>query len=103
MLYRKGGVSLQKALSEQEWVYQYNLSGKKSPVILGTKGTWVIGGNKAIILIAFTFPDIMALKMIHLVSNEHPIREIKYKDLLYFAVNIVDEDKVLEIIETWNR
>lgn len=93
---------MQKALSEQEWVYRYNLSGKKNPVILGAKGTWVIGSNKAIILITFTFPDMMALKMIFSVSIKHPVREVKYKDLLYYAVNIVDQDKVQDIIKSWN-
>ncbi|MGJ9384208.1 hypothetical protein [Salipaludibacillus sp. CF4.18] len=93
---------MKKAFSEQEWVYQYYLSGKKKPVILGTKGTWVIGGNKAIILIAFSFPDMTALKTIHCISNKHPIREVKYKDLRYYAVNIVDQDKVLAIIKSWN-
>ena len=55
-----------KNLSEQEWVYNY-LQNKKSllPLIIGTRGTWGINGKRAIILVAFTIPDIMVFREMH--------------------------------------
>lgn len=88
-------------LNEQEWVYNY-LKNKKSPVPLaiGTRGTWGINEKKAIILVAFTIPDIMVFREMHNVEK-NPIRKVKYKDIIYFAVNIVDKKKVEYLIEYW--
>lgn len=91
----------EKIFSEQEWVYNY-LQGKRKPLplILGTRGTWAINGQRAIILIAFTIPDIMAFREMHNVG-ETPIRKIKYKGVVYFAVNIVDKKQVKYLIDYW--
>jgi hypothetical protein len=91
----------EKNLSEQEWVYNY-LQGKKSPLplIIGTRGTWGINGKRAIILVAFTIPDIMVFREMHNVVK-NPIRKMKYKDIVYFAVNIVDEKQVEYLIDYW--
>ena len=90
-----------KNLSEQEWVYNY-LQGEKSPLplIIGTRGTWGINGKRAIILVAFTIPDIMVFRKMHNVVK-NPIRKMKYKDIIYFAVNIVDEKQVEYLIDYW--
>ncbi|QCJ44739.1 hypothetical protein FAY30_24225 [Bacillus sp. S3] len=90
-----------KNVSEQEWVYNY-LQGKKSPLplVLGTRGTWGINGKKVIILIAFTIPDIMAFRDMHNVG-ENPIRKMKYKDVVYFAVNIVGKKQVEYLMDYW--
>ncbi|MFZ7943621.1 hypothetical protein [Neobacillus sp. 19] len=91
----------EKTLSEQEWVYNY-LQGKNSPLplILGTRGTWGINGKRAIILVAFTIPDIMIFRKMHNVVK-NPIRKMKYKEIVYFAVNIVDEHQVKYLIDYW--
>ena len=91
----------EKALSEQEWVYNYLQSRKRPlPLVLGTRGTWGIKGEKAIILIAFTMPDITVFREIHNVAK-NPIREMKYKNIVYFAVNIVDKKQVEYLIDYW--
>jgi hypothetical protein len=92
-----------KALSEQEWVYNY-LQSRKNPVplVLGSRGTWGINGETAIILVAFTIPDITIFREIHNVSK-NPIREMKYKDIVYFAVNIVDKKQVEYLIDYWKE
>src|SRR3954452_7525963 len=93
----------EKTLSEQEWVYNY-LKGRKNPVpiVLGTRGTWVINGEKVIILVAFTMPDIMVFREMHNVVK-NPIRKMKYKDIVYFAVNIVDKKQVEYLIDYWKE
>jgi hypothetical protein len=93
----------EKTLSEQEWVYNY-LQDKEGPIplVLGTKGTWGINGKGAIILVAFTIPDIMVLRDMHNVVK-NPIRKVKYKDIVYFAVNIVDKKQVEYLIDYWNE
>ena len=90
-----------KNLSEQEWFYNY-LQGKKSPLplIIGTRGTWGINGKRAIILVAFTIPDIMVFRKMHNVVK-NSIRKMKYKDIIYFDVNIVDEKQVEYLIDYW--
>ena len=92
-----------KNLSEQEWVYNY-LQGKKYPLplIIGTRGNWGINGRRAIILVAFTIPDIRAFREMHNVVK-NPIRKMKYKDIVYFAVNIVDEKQVEYLIDYWKE
>ncbi|MCH1625319.1 hypothetical protein [Fredinandcohnia quinoae] len=92
-----------KTLSEQEWVYNY-LQDKKSPVplVIGTRGTWGINGKMAIILIAFTIPDIMVFREMHNVV-ENPIRKVKYKNIVYFAVNIVEKKQVDYLINFWKE
>jgi hypothetical protein len=92
-----------KALSEQEWVYNYLQSRKRPvPLVLGSRGTWGINGETAIILVAFTIPDITVFREIHNVSK-NPIREMKYKDIVYFAVNIVDKKQVEYLIDYWKE
>ena len=90
-----------KALSEQEWVYNYLQSRKRPlPLVLGTRGTWGINGEKAIILVAFTMLDITAFREMHNVAK-NPIRKMKYKNIVYFAVNIVDKKQVEYLIDYW--
>lgn len=93
----------EKTLSEQEWVYNY-LQSRKSPVplVIGTRGTWGINGKRAIILVAFTIPDIMVFREMHNVVK-NPIRKVKYKDIVYFAVNIVDKKQVGYLIDYWKE
>ncbi|MCQ6281979.1 hypothetical protein [Bacillus sp. EB600] len=93
----------EKTLSEQEWVYNY-LKSRKSPVplVMGTRGTWGISGKRAIILVAFTIPDIMVFREMHNVVK-NPIRKVKYKDIVYFAVNIVDKKQVEYLIDFWKE
>ncbi|MFJ5762427.1 hypothetical protein ACIQAA_25530 [Neobacillus sp. NPDC093182] len=92
-----------KNLSEQEWVYHYlKNSNKPLPLVLGSRGTWGISGNKAIILVAFTFPDIAVMRDLHNVSK-NPIREMKYKDIVYYAVNIVAKKQVEYVIDYWKE
>lgn len=91
----------EKALSEQEWIYNYLQSRKRPlPLVLGTRGTWGINGVKAIILVAFTMPDITVFREIHNVAK-NPIRRMKYKNIFYFAVNIVDKKQVEYLIDYW--
>ena len=93
----------EKALSEQEWVYNYLQSRKNPlPLVLGTRGTWGINGEKAIILIAFTMPDITVFREMHNVVK-NPIRTVKYKNIVYFAVNIVDKKQVEYLIDYWKE
>jgi hypothetical protein len=90
-----------KTLSEQEWVYNYLQSRKKPvPLVLGTRGTWGIDGDRAIILFAFTIPDIIVFREMHNVLK-NPIRKMKYKNIVYFAVNIVDKKQVEYLIDYW--
>ena len=70
--------------------------------MLGSRGTWGINGETAIILVAFTLPDITVFREIHNVSK-NPIREMKYKDIVYFAVNIVDKKQVEYLIDYWKE
>jgi hypothetical protein len=92
-----------KNLSEQEWVYNYlKKRNKPLPLVLGSRGTWGINGNKAIILVAFTIPDIAVMRDLHNVSK-NPIREMKYKDVVYYAVNIVAKKQVEYVIEYWKE
>jgi hypothetical protein len=90
-----------KNLSEQEWVYNYIKKGNNPlPLVLGSRGTWGINGNKAIILVAFTLPDIAVMRDLHNVSK-NPIREMKFKDIVYYAVNVVDKKQVEYVIDYW--
>lgn len=91
------------SLSEQEWVYNY-LQNQKNPLplVLGTRGTWGINGKRAIILVAFTIPNIMIFRDMHNVTK-NPIRKIKYKSITYFAVNIVDKKQVDYLIDFWKE
>jgi hypothetical protein len=92
-----------KNLSEQEWVYSYHKnSNKPLPLVLGSRGTWGINGDKAIILVAFTLPDIAVMRDLHNVSK-NPIREMKYKDIVYYAVNIVAKKQVEYVIDYWKE
>ena len=91
----------EKTLSEQEWVYNYLQSRKKPvPIVLGTRGTWGINGDRAIILVAFTILDIIVFREMHNVLKK-PIRKMKYKNIVYFAVNIVDKKQVEYLIDYW--
>ena len=91
----------EKALSEKEWVYNYLQSRKRPlPLVLGTRGTWGINGEKAIILIAFSILDITVFREMHNVAK-NPIRKVKYKNIIYFAVNIVDKKQVKYLIDYW--
>jgi hypothetical protein len=90
-----------KNLSEQEWVYNYlQTRDKPLPLVLGTRGTWGINGQKAIILVAFTLPDIAIIRDMHNVTK-NPIREMKYKDIVYYAVNMVAKKQVEYVIDYW--
>ncbi|WHY02811.1 hypothetical protein [Neobacillus sp. DY30] len=92
-----------KNLSEQEWVYNYLQKCKKPiPLVLGSRGTWRINRNKAIILVAFTLPDIAVMRDLHNV-RKNPIREMKYKDIVYYAVNMVDKKQVEYVIDYWKE
>jgi hypothetical protein len=92
-----------KNLSEQEWVFNYlKKSNKPVPLVLGSRGTWGINGNKAIILVAFSLPDIAVMRDLHNVSK-NPIREMKYKDIVYYAVNIVAKKQVEYVIDYWKE
>lgn len=93
----------EKTLSEQEWVYNYLQNQKEPlPVVLGTRGSWGINGKRAIILVAFTIPDIMVFREMHNVAK-NPIRKMKYKSIAYFAVNIVDKKQVEYLIDYWKE
>ncbi|WP_260621128.1 hypothetical protein [Priestia aryabhattai] len=79
------------------------LSKKKTlPVVLGTRGTWGINGKKVIILVAFTIPDIMVFREMHNVEK-NPIRKMKYKNIVYYAVNIVNKKQVEYLIDSWKE
>ncbi|KAA9012527.1 hypothetical protein [Niallia endozanthoxylica] len=92
-----------QARTEQEWVTKY-IQGKKHPlpVVLGTKGTWTGNGKPMVILIGFTIEDVLVLGDIYGVSH-HPVREMKEKQVTYYAINIIDRKKVKEIIEEWKK
>lgn len=92
-----------QARTEQEWVSEY-VKGHKHPlpVVLGTRGTWTGNGKPMIILIGFTVEDVLVLGDIYGVSN-HPVREMKEKQITYYAINIIDRKKVKEIIEEWRE
>lgn len=93
----------EKVLSEQEWIYNYLQSQELPlPVVLGTKGTWGIKGEKVIIIVAFTMPDITVFRDIHN-ATINPIRKVKYKDIVYYAVNIVDKKQVEYLIDYWKE
>lgn len=65
----------EKLLSEQEWIYNYfKCRDYPLPVVLGTRGNWGIEGEKAIIIVAFTMPDITVFRDIHNASK-NPIRK----------------------------
>ena len=92
-----------KNLSEQEWVNNYLQNRDKPlPLVLGTRGTWGINGKKSIILVAFTLPDIAAIRDMHNVTK-NPIREMKYKNIVYYAVNIVAKKQVEYVIDYWKE
>jgi hypothetical protein len=101
---KRGGPSLDKKnLSEQEWVYNYlQIRDKPLPLVLGTKGTWGINGKSAIILVAFTLPDIAVFRDMHNITK-NPIREMKYKDIEYYAVNILAKNQVEYVIDYWKE
>jgi hypothetical protein len=93
----------EKTSSEQEWVFNYLQDREKPlPLVLGTRGTWGINGKKVIILVAFTLPDITVFREMHNVRN-NPIRTMKYKDIVYYAVNIVDKKQVEYLIDFWQE
>lgn len=90
-----------RTITEQEWVSEY-AKGKKNPlpVVLGTRGTWTGNRKPMIILIGFTIEDVLVLGDIYRASH-HPVREMKYQGILYYAINVIDKKKVKEIIEVW--
>ncbi|WP_394239358.1 hypothetical protein [Niallia oryzisoli] len=92
-----------QARTEQEWVVEY-VKRKKHPlpVVLGTRGTWTGNGKPMIILIGFTIEDVFVLGDIYGVSH-HPVREMKEKQVTYYAINIIDKKKVKEIIKEWKE
>jgi hypothetical protein len=94
---------LYQTKTEPEWVYEY-LSKTKNPlpIVLGTRGTWTGNKKPMIILIGFTLTDVFILGDMYKVSH-HPVREMKYKDIVYYAINIIDKKKVKEIIEEWKE
>lgn len=93
----------EKNLNEQEWISNYLQNRKRPlPLVLGTRGTWGINGKRVIILVAFTMPDITVFREIHNVTN-NPIRKVKYKDIVYYAVNIVDKKQVEFLIGYWKE
>jgi hypothetical protein len=90
-----------KTLSEPEWVFQYYLKTEHPlPVVMGTRGTWTGNGKPMIILVGFTIPDVLVLGDIYGVSH-HPVREMKYKEITYYAINIIDKKHVNAIINDW--
>lgn len=92
---------MNELLSEQEWVYRYLKKNEQPlPLVLGAKGNWGYKGNLMIILISPFEVDVYALAILYGVSH-HPIRRVKYKDIIYYAVNIVDKKQVEKIIEEW--
>jgi hypothetical protein len=72
------------------------------PLVLGSRGTWGIKGKMAFILVAFTLPDIAVMRELHNV-RKNPIRAMKYKDIVYFAVNIVAKNQVEYVIDYWKE
>jgi hypothetical protein len=87
--------------TEPEWVYEYAKSKEKLlPVVMGTRGTWTGNGKPMIILVGFTYVDLLVLADIYGVS-QHPIRKMEHKDVTYFAINIINKKRVKEIIEEW--
>ncbi|QOR68287.1 hypothetical protein IM538_09385 [Cytobacillus suaedae] len=92
-----------KSQTEQEWVYEYVRTKEKPlPVVLGTRGTWSGNGKQMVFLIAFTVMDLFVLADIYHVGH-HPIREMKVKDITYFAININNSRQVKDIIKDWNQ
>jgi hypothetical protein len=96
-------IDVLKIRTEQEWIYDY-VQNKKIPLplVLGTKGTWTGNGKPMIILIAFTLIDVLALGDIYGVSH-HPVRIMEYRELTYYAINIIEKKQVKEIIEEWSQ
>lgn len=95
-----------RTLTEAEWVYEYVERKKKNgetpyPIVLGTNGTWTGNGKPMIILIALTVIDVLTLADLYGVAH-HPVREVKVKELTYFAVNIINKKQVKEIIADWS-
>lgn len=90
-------------ITEQEWVYEYVKSKDQPlPVVLGTRGTWAANKKPMIILIGMTVVDVFVLGDIYRVSD-HPVRKMNYKDITYYAINIVEKKRVREIIEEWRE
>src|SRR5690606_25295558 len=90
-------------ITEQEWVYEYvNSRENPLPVVLGTRGTWAANKKPMIILIGMTMVDVLVLRDIYSVSG-HPVRKMNYKDITYYAINIIEKKKVKEIIEEWKE
>lgn len=90
-----------RAMTEQQWVKEYvTKTDKPIPIVLGTRGTWSGNGKPMIILIGFTFVDVLTLGDFYDVAH-HPVRRMIVDDTLYFAINIIDKKKVKEIIEEW--
>jgi hypothetical protein len=47
-------------------------------------------------------PDITVFREMHNVAK-NPIRKVKYKNIVYFAVNIVDKKQVEHLIDYWKE
>ncbi|HWO98536.1 MAG TPA: hypothetical protein VNM45_19850 [Bacillus sp. (in: firmicutes)] len=89
--------------TEPEWVYEYVRSKENPlPVVLGTRGTWSGNGKPMIILIGFTLVDVLELGDIYGAAH-HPVREMKYQGITYYAINIIDKKRVKEIMEEWRK
>jgi hypothetical protein len=92
-----------KTITEQEWVYEYwSKTVKPLPVVLGTRGTWTGNGKPMIILIGFTVVDLFVLGDLYGVSH-HPVREVTFQGITYYAINIIDKKRVREIITEWRE
>ena len=90
-------------MTEQEWVAEY-VKRKKNPlpVVLGTRGTWTGNKKPMIILIGFTIEDVLVLGDLYGASH-HPVREMKNQGITYYAINVIDNKKVKEIMEEWKE
>ncbi len=94
-------ILMYKTRTEQEWIYDYLKEKEKPlPVVLGTRGTWTGNKKQIIILVGFTLMDVLTLADIYDVAH-HPVRIESYKDITYYAINIVNKKRVKEIIEEW--
>ena len=90
-------------MTEPEWVYKYVKSNNDpQPLVLGTRGDWGdTKGNRRIILIAFFEVDVEALAQIHDIKNPK-IRSVKYKGVQYYAIDIINQKKIKQIMNQWN-